>query len=121
MSSRLIEAAPVSSSSVACACTFAGIQSDTARIIWSWGDADPLGPNGLSKHMMQGATSINLLGGLNEELSELQIPDTHFDIRNENVSYGVWLSMVAVVESLFVLCSCSVTPLISSIVDGFAL
>ena len=38
-------------------------QHETAHVIWSWNDNDPVN-NIPSFHQLQGATSLNLLGGL---------------------------------------------------------
>ena len=39
-------------------------QADTARIVWSWQTNDPTNGSALVMHNFQGATSLNLLGGL---------------------------------------------------------
>ena len=62
---------------------FVPVQSDTARVVWSWNSRDPSSPSQINQHEYQGTTSLNLLGGLNER----QDPSgaASFVIRNENV------------------------------------
>ena len=62
------------------------LQADTARVIWSWGETDPASETGLTQHIRQGGTVINLLGGLNEDAQQA---DNVFEIRNSNVSMAV--------------------------------
>jgi len=59
------------------------VESDTARVVWSWNPRDPISPSQINQHEYQGTTSLNLLGGLNER----QDPSgaASFVIRNENV------------------------------------
>ena len=42
------------------------LQPDTARVVFSWNDADPTAPDGSDAmyHQTRGSASINLLGGL---------------------------------------------------------
>ena len=47
-------------------CTLLMLQPNTARVVFSWNDADPTAPDGSDAmyHQTRGAASINLLGGL---------------------------------------------------------
>ena len=47
-------------------CTLLMLQPDTARVVFSWNDADPTAPDGSDAmyHQTRGSASINLLGGL---------------------------------------------------------
>ena len=63
---------------------FLHLQADTARVVWSWNSRDPPSPSQINQHEHQGTTSLNLLGGLNEERQDPSGASS-FVIRNENV------------------------------------
>ena len=64
---------------------FIRMQADTARVVWSWNPRDPSSPSQISQHEYQGTTSLNLLGGLNEERQDPS-GAASFVMRNENAS-----------------------------------
>jgi len=59
------------------------IEADTSRVVWSWSPSDPPSPSAITQHSNQGATSLNLLGGLNEGRQERN-GTASFTIRNDN-------------------------------------
>ena len=61
------------------------LQADTAKVIWAYHSVDPVSLRGLGslRHQQMGSTSLNLLGGTNDERN---ITNTSFFvISNENV------------------------------------
>lgn len=73
--------------------SFSFIQADTTRVIWSWNSFNPSDVLGeIRQHQSRGTTSLNLLGGLNNERPNP--PDTKsFTIRNTNVSISVYIQV----------------------------
>ena len=52
-------------------------QFETARVVWSWHTQDPTGPDSITRHVSQGSTSLNLLGGQPKEREDPPDADTY--------------------------------------------
>ena len=61
------------------------LQADTAKVIWAYHSVDPVSLRGLGslRHQRMGSTSLNLLGGTNDERNTTNT--SFFVISNENV------------------------------------
>ncbi len=59
------------------------IEHDTSRVVWSWHSSDPTDEDSIPQHEFQGTTSINLLGGLNEDFTDPPSSDS-FTINYNN-------------------------------------